>query len=78
MTVTHEESDDAVDALALAVTDTPVPDALRADERFMAEHAAAVADVEALRAQLRIVGDTLARGPQGPDGPAPALPPAAP
>ncbi|MFD9861196.1 hypothetical protein [Streptomyces alboflavus] len=78
MTVAHEESDDAVDALALAVTDTPVPDALRADERFMAEHAAAVADVEALRAQLRVVGDTLARGPQGPDGPAPALPPAAP
>ncbi|WP_405663804.1 hypothetical protein [Streptomyces sp. RK9] len=78
MTVAHEESDDAVDALALAVTDTPVPDAVRGDERFMAEHAAAVADVEALREQLRIVGDTLARGPQAPDGPAPALPPATP
>ncbi|MFD0417524.1 hypothetical protein [Streptomyces sp. NPDC127108] len=65
MTVAHEESYDAVDALTLAVTDTPVPEAVRADERFMAEHAAAVADVAALREQLRIVGETLARGPEG-------------
>ncbi|QDQ16321.1 hypothetical protein FH965_14220 [Streptomyces spectabilis] len=47
----------------LAVTDGPVPEAARADEEFMAEHAAAVADVAALREQLRALGDTLARGP---------------
>lgn len=57
----HEEPNDAVDALTLAVTDTPVPEGARDDERFMAEHAAAVADVALLREQLRIVGDALAR-----------------
>ncbi|GHC42837.1 hypothetical protein [Streptomyces flavofungini] len=65
MTVAHEETDDAVDALTLAVTDAPVPGGLRADERFLAEHAAAVADVALLREQLRIVGDTLARRTEG-------------
>ncbi|GGV44765.1 hypothetical protein [Streptomyces spectabilis] len=55
---------DGADALMLAVTDGPVPDAARADEEFMAEHAAAVADVAALRKQLRAMGDTLARGPE--------------
>lgn len=65
MTVAHEDSDDAVDALTLAVTDAPVPEGLRADERFLAEHAAAVADVALLRDQLRIVGDTLARRTEG-------------
>ncbi|WJV48674.1 hypothetical protein [Streptomyces flavofungini] len=69
MTVAHEESYDAVDALTLAVTDTPVPEGVRADERFMAEHAAAVADVAVLREQLRIVGETLARGPGTPGTP---------
>lgn len=61
----HEDNHDAVDALTLAVTDTPVPDAVRDDERFMAEHAAALADVAVLREQLRVVGETLARGPEG-------------
>ncbi|QIB45798.1 hypothetical protein [Streptomyces aureoverticillatus] len=65
MTVAHEEPYDAVDALTLAVTDTPVPEGAHADERFMAEHAAAVADVALLREQLRIVGDALARRTEG-------------
>ncbi|MCI3930726.1 hypothetical protein [Streptomyces sp. AN091965] len=55
---------DGPDALMLAVTDEPVPEAARADEEFLAEHAAAVADVAALREQLRAVGDALARGPR--------------
>ncbi len=55
---------DGADALMLAVTDEPVPEAARADEEFLAEHAAAVADVAALREQLRALGDTLARGPE--------------
>ncbi|GGR76537.1 hypothetical protein GCM10010252_13890 [Streptomyces aureoverticillatus] len=61
MTVTHEEPYDAGDALSLAITDTPVPEGARGDERFLAEHAAAVADVALLREQLRIVGDALAQ-----------------
>ncbi|QCX76632.1 hypothetical protein C9F11_14815 [Streptomyces sp. YIM 121038] len=63
---------DGPDALMLAVTDEPVPEAARADERFLAEHAAAVADVAALREQLRAVGDALARGPgEAPPRPVP-------
>ncbi|MER7344027.1 hypothetical protein ABT390_01305 [Streptomyces aurantiacus] len=87
MTVAHEEPYDAVDALSLAVTDTPVPEEARGDERFMAEHAAAVADVALLREQLRIVGDALAgrtegagagAGPQAQASVAAGLPAAAP
>ncbi|MVO84485.1 hypothetical protein GPA10_06770 [Streptomyces sp. p1417] len=77
MTVAHEEPYDPVDALTRAVTDEPVPAANRADERFMAEYAAAVADVAVLRDQLRIVGDTLARGAPGAEpaaSPRPARP----
>ncbi|MFD9910213.1 hypothetical protein [Streptomyces sp. NPDC059063] len=74
MTVAHEEPyephDDVdegagVDALMLAVTDAPVPEEARDDEEFLAEYAAAVADVAALREQLRAAGDALARRPEG-------------
>ncbi|MEI5103363.1 hypothetical protein RB200_38655 [Streptomyces sp. PmtG] len=80
MTVAHGTHDDGRgrrydpdDALMLAVTDAPVPEEARADAAFMAEHAAAAADVAALRAGLRAVGDTLARGP-GEEPPAPRRP----
>ncbi|MFI8927623.1 hypothetical protein ACIG3E_08105 [Streptomyces sp. NPDC053474] len=68
---------DGPDALMLAVTDEPVPEAARADEEFLAEHAAAVADVAILREQLRAVGDALARGP-GEAPPRPVRGPGAP
>ncbi len=57
------DGDAADDALMLALTGAPVPPSARGDERFLAEHAAAVADVAALRDHLRTVGEALARGP---------------
>ncbi|MFF9894783.1 hypothetical protein [Streptomyces longispororuber] len=63
-------ADDEGDALMLALTGAPVPPSARGDERFLAEHAAAVADVAALRDHLRTVGEALARGP-GDDAPPP-------
>ena len=48
-----------MDALMAAITDEPLPDAARADARFMAGHRAATADVALLRQQLGIIGDAL-------------------
>ncbi|MGA4841894.1 hypothetical protein [Streptomyces sp. G45] len=65
-------TDGAADALMLALTGAPVPEAARDDPAFLAEHAAAVADVALLRERVRAVGDALARGGD------PAPPPPAP
>ncbi|WP_306335848.1 hypothetical protein [Streptomyces sp. KL118A] len=52
--------DEDVDALMTAITDEPVPDEALHDPGFAAEHAAALADVAALRGHLAVLGETLA------------------
>ena len=54
---------EGVDALMAAITDEPLPDAARADAGFMAEHAAATAEVALLREQLGIIGQALSAPP---------------
>lgn len=51
------------DALMAAIIDEPLPDEIRADAAFMAEHQAAVADVALLREQLGIIGRALGEPP---------------
>ncbi|MCX4667187.1 hypothetical protein OG453_11020 [Streptomyces sp. NBC_01381] len=68
---THDE---AYEALMLAVTGDPVPDEVRDDPEFRAEHAAAVADVALLRERLAAAGDALAAPGPAP-GPAVAVRP---
>ncbi|MER5256056.1 hypothetical protein [Streptomyces sp. NPDC002855] len=53
------EYDGDHDALMLALTDEPLPEASRRDPEAVAEHAAAVADVALLREHLGVVGRTL-------------------
>ncbi|MET8688190.1 hypothetical protein ABZV77_28685 [Streptomyces sp. NPDC004732] len=55
-----EGADAAADALMTAITDEPVPDEALHDPGFAAEHTAALADVEALRGHLAVLGETLA------------------
>ncbi|MEV8015205.1 hypothetical protein AB0O76_02345 [Streptomyces sp. NPDC086554] len=55
--------DEAYEALMLAVTGDPVPDEVRGDPEFRAEHAAAVADVALLREGLAAAGDALGARP---------------
>ncbi|MEU4996385.1 hypothetical protein [Streptomyces sp. NPDC021622] len=69
--------DEGYEALMLAVTGDPVPDDARDDPEFLAEHAAAVADVALLRERLTAAGDALAApGPAPAPGPAVAVRPA--
>ncbi|MET8136178.1 hypothetical protein ABZV24_30250 [Streptomyces sp. NPDC005251] len=51
---------EGVDALLAAITDDALPEGARYDVLFMAEHQSAVADLDVLREQLVIIGDTLA------------------
>ncbi|MFG2647026.1 hypothetical protein [Streptomyces sp. NPDC048436] len=51
---------DEYDALMLALTDEPVPEAARRDPELLAEHAAAVADVALLREHIGAAGRALA------------------
>jgi hypothetical protein len=58
MTAEHRGRD-GVDALMAAITDEPLPDEVREDAAFLAEHRSAAADVAALREQLGIIGRAL-------------------
>ncbi|MEU4172488.1 hypothetical protein AB0F46_37090 [Streptomyces sp. NPDC026665] len=51
---------EGVDALTAAITGDELPEGARYDVLFMAEHGAAVADVDVLREQLVVIGDALA------------------
>ncbi|MYY12930.1 hypothetical protein GT204_29585 [Streptomyces sp. SID4919] len=51
------------DVLMSAILDEPLPPGRSADPATAAAHRAAVADLTALRAGLRLLGDTLARDP---------------
>ncbi|TGA95762.1 hypothetical protein E2651_33465 [Streptomyces sp. MZ04] len=61
--------------MLLAVAGDPVPDDVRDDPEFLAEHAAAVADVALLRERLGAAGDVFAAPGPAP-GPAVAVRPA--
>ncbi|WP_405887784.1 hypothetical protein OG762_14745 [Streptomyces sp. NBC_01136] len=50
----------AVDALWAAITDEPLPEGVRDDPEFLAEHRSATADVALLREQLGLIGALLA------------------
>ncbi|MFG2496941.1 hypothetical protein ACGFSB_01800 [Streptomyces sp. NPDC048441] len=54
-----EGAKDQYDALMLALTDEPVPEAARRDPELLAEHARAVADVALLQEHLGVVGRAL-------------------
>ena len=76
MTVAGDEygnayaSGDGPDALMLALTDEPVPEAFGRDPELAAEHAAAVADVALLRKHIGVAGRALAAQAPAPE-PAP-------
>jgi hypothetical protein len=74
MTAEHEthEMADGTDALMAAITGDRLPDEVRADAAFLAEHRRAEADVALLREQLGIIGDALAEEPRRERTPAPA------
>jgi hypothetical protein len=47
------------------IADEPLPEAVREDPGFLAEHRSAAADVAVLREQLGIIGHALAQAPDG-------------
>ncbi|MFD7706717.1 hypothetical protein [Streptomyces sp. NPDC059786] len=56
----------AVDPLLAALTDEPLPEEVRDDAAFLAEHRSALADVALLREQLTVLADALT-GPDSSD-----------
>ncbi|MFG1672132.1 hypothetical protein [Streptomyces sp. Y7] len=74
--MTAENHSRGTDALMAAITGEPLSDAARADDAFLAEHAAAAADVALLREQLGIIGHALAEPPPPRPEPAPVRQPA--
>ncbi|AZM62292.1 hypothetical protein DMA10_14285 [Streptomyces sp. WAC 01420] len=66
---------DGLDALMAALLDEPLPEEARRDPAFLAEHAAAVADLAVLREQLTRIGDALAAPEEAPPGRHPAAHP---
>ncbi|MGW0902485.1 hypothetical protein [Streptomyces sp. NPDC002853] len=67
----HEERG-MYDALMLALTDEPLPEAARQDPELAAEHAAAVADVALLREHIGVAGRALAAPAPEPEPDRPA------
>ncbi|MFF4560771.1 hypothetical protein [Streptomyces sp. NPDC001435] len=55
----HGDGDSGLDALMAVLMDRPLPDEVRADAAFMAEHGAAAADVALLREQLGFLAEAL-------------------
>lgn len=66
MTVARDAYEHEYDALMLALTDEPAPEAAGRDPELAAEHAAAVADVALLREHIGVVGRALAAPEQVP------------
>jgi len=60
MTAEHNAGHNGVDALMAAITGEPLPDRVREDPAFLAEHRKAEADVALLREQLGLIGNALA------------------
>ncbi|QKW06485.1 hypothetical protein HUT18_08800 [Streptomyces sp. NA04227] len=71
----HDGTHGDLDPLMAALLDEPLPPSALEDDRFMAAHERAAADIDLLRAALHSLGDELTAAPGGALAPAPATAP---